>query len=147
MCEQWRLHCTSQWVVDTVEWACVLCGRRIQNAWASRATNLHQILCYTWKLFRWFRRLQLRATGNWQLHHDNALTHTSRLVQFFGETSNHPYNSALLLPRLCSMQPLAFPQTKISFEREDISDYLWDSGKYKGVADSDRKNCVRSHGA
>ena len=31
-------------VVDAVEWACVPCGRHIQNDWASRATNLHQIL-------------------------------------------------------------------------------------------------------
>ena len=32
-------------VVDAIEWACVLCGCRIQNDWVSRAMNLHQILC------------------------------------------------------------------------------------------------------
>ena len=30
-----------------------------------------------WKLFRWFRRPQLWATGDWQLHHDNAPAHAS----------------------------------------------------------------------
>ena len=34
--------------VDTVEWACVLCGRHIQNDWVSTAMNLHQILCQAW---------------------------------------------------------------------------------------------------
>ena len=32
-------------VVDALEWAYVLCGHHIQNDWASRAKNLHQILC------------------------------------------------------------------------------------------------------
>ena len=36
-----------------------------------------------WKLFRWFRRWQLWATGDWQLHHDNVPTHISHLVQSF----------------------------------------------------------------
>ena len=35
------------------------------------------------KLFRWFGRLQLWATGDWQLHHDNASTHDSHLLQSF----------------------------------------------------------------
>ena len=47
MCEQWWLH-LSVGVVDTIEWACVLCGHCIRNVIASRATNLHQILCSAW---------------------------------------------------------------------------------------------------
>ena len=35
-------------VVGTVDWACVLCGHSIQNNWASRAMNLHEILCWVW---------------------------------------------------------------------------------------------------
>ena len=42
---------------------------------------------------------------------------------------------------------LAFPKTKITFEREEISDHWWDSGKYDGAADGEWENCVRSHGA
>ena len=34
------------------------------------------------KLFGWFRRTQLWATGDWQLPHDNTSAHTSNLVQF-----------------------------------------------------------------
>ena len=36
-----------------------------------------------WELFTWFRRPQLGATGDWQLHHDNTPTHISHLVQSF----------------------------------------------------------------
>ena len=50
----------------------------------------------------------------------------------FGETSNHPGDSAPLQPRFGALWLLAFPKTKIIFEREDISDCLWDSGKYEG---------------
>ena len=35
------------------------------------------------KLFVWFRRPQLCATGDWQLHHDNVPAHESGLMQFF----------------------------------------------------------------
>ena len=33
------------------------------------------------EIFGWFRRPQLWAAGDWQLHHDNMSTYTSRLVQ------------------------------------------------------------------
>ena len=36
-----------------------------------------------WKLFQWFRRLQLWTTGDWQLHHDSAPTHASHFMQSF----------------------------------------------------------------
>ena len=32
------------------------------------------------KLFRWFRRLQLWAPENWQLHHDNEPAHASHFL-------------------------------------------------------------------
>ena len=62
------------------------------------------------------------AMGNWQLHHDNAPSHASCLMQFFGETSNHSGDSGLLQPRFGTLGFLAFPKTKITFEREEISD-------------------------
>ena len=40
----------------------------------------------------------------------------------------------------------AFPNTKITFEREEISVCQWDSGKYNRAADGDWENCVRSQG-
>ena len=51
-------------------------------------------------------------------------------AEFFGETSNHLGDSASLHPRFGTLQLLAFPKTKITFEREEISDSWWDSGKY-----------------
>ena len=39
---------------------------------------------------------------------------------------------------------LAFPKTKITFERVSISGYWWDSGKYNRAADGNWVNCVRS---
>ena len=97
------------------------------------------------KLFGWFRRSQLWATGDWQLHH-NVPTRASHVV-FFGETSYHPGDLAPLQPRLGALWLLAFPETKITFEREKISDYWWDSGKYNGAANGNWENYVRSLGA
>ena len=58
-----------------------------------------------------------------QLHHDNAPAHSTAPVQaFFGKTSHHPILSAPLQPRFGSLRLLAFPKTKIAFEREEISE-------------------------
>ena len=43
-------------------------------------------------------------------------------AEFFGET-NHPGDSAPLQSRIGALQLLAFPKTKITFEREEISDH------------------------
>ena len=90
------------------------------------------------------------AIGNWwgaassqQRAHSCVTSHE----EFFGETSNHPSDSIPLQPRFDALWLLTFPKTKITFEREEISDHWWDSGKYSGAADSDWKNCVRSQGA
>ena len=52
----------------------------------------------------------------------------------FGETSNHPLDSAPLQPRSGTLWFLAFPKTKIAIEREEIADCR-DSGKYDDAAD------------
>ena len=36
-----------------------------------------------WKLHRWFRKAQLEATGDWQLHHNKGPAHASHLTQRF----------------------------------------------------------------
>ena len=83
-----------------------------------------------WKLLGRFRRPQLWATGDWQLHHNNVPAQVSSLIQFFGKTSNHPGDSAPLQHRFGTLRLLSFPKTKITFEREEISDHRWDLGKY-----------------
>ena len=100
-----------------------------------------------WKLFRWFRRPQLWATADWQLHHNNTPAHASWLMQRFWWNIKSPRWLDPLQPRFGALQLLAFPKTKITFEREEISYCQWDSGKYYGAADGDWENCVRSQDA
>ena len=68
-------------------------------------------------------------------------------AEIFGETSYHPGDSAPLQPRFGFLWLLTFPKTNVTFEREEISDPQWDSGKYNGVTDGDCENCMRSQGA
>ena len=80
------------------------------------------------KLFGWFRRLQLWATGDWQLHHNNVPTHASCLVQFFCETSNHPGDSAHT-SHIWHPANSGFSQnSNYLWKGRDFR--LWDSGKY-----------------
>ena len=81
--------------------------------------------------------------------------------EFFGKTSNHRSDSAPLQPRFGALWLLAFPKSKITLEREEISQCWWDSGKYNGAGWQFHKgfcrvfwteedvlgNCVRSQGA
>ena len=97
-------------------------------------------------------RMIQKATfmGNWWLaawlHHNKMQAHASCHTEFFGKTSNHSGDSAPLQPRFGALWLLTFPKTKITFEREEISDCQWDSGKHDRTADGDWENCVRSQG-
>ena len=89
------------------------------------------------------------AMGNWWLAASSPQHAHSCNTPYavFGETSNHPCDSSPpLQPTFGTLRLLAFPKTKISFEREETSDHQWDLGKYDGAADGDW-NCVRSQGA
>ena len=55
--------------------------------------------------------------------------------------------STSLQPRFGALWLLAFPETKITFEREEISDHQWDSRKYDRAGDGYWEKLVRSHGA
>ena len=83
------------------------------------------------------------STSSWQCARSCIRSHE----EFFWETSNHPGDLACLQPRFGALWLLAFPKTKITFEREEISDCWWDSGKYDRAADGNWENCVRSQGA
>ena len=91
------------------------------------------------------------AMGNWWLAASSWQRASSRITScaaFFGETSNHPGGSGPpLQPRFGALWLLAFSNTKINFEMEEISDHWWDSGKDDGAADGAWENCVRSQGA
>ena len=86
MHEQWRLHCTGQWggwtpLSEPVYWVAItfkMTKLVEQRIYIKFALSLNIPLR---KLFRWFRRPQLRATGDWQLHHNNVPAHASHLTQ------------------------------------------------------------------
>ena len=86
--------------------------------------------------------------GNWwlaaSLTQHNLSCIKSHVVFLWNIKS--PRYSAPLELIFGALWPLAFPKTKTTFEREDISDHWWDSGKHDGAADDDG-NCVRSRGA
>ena len=88
------------------------------------------------------------AIGNWWLAASSRQCTNSYITshaEFFGE--NHPGDSGPLQPRFGTLWLLAFPKTKITFEREEISDHQWDSGKYDRTANDNWENCVTSQGA
>ena len=66
---------------------------------------------------------------------------------FWQNIKNHPGDEAPQQPRFGGLWLLAFSKTKITLEKEEISDHWWDSGKYDGAADGDWENCVRSYRA
>ena len=71
------------------------------------------------------------AVGNWWLATSSQQCTCLCIMfhaEFFGKKSNHPGDSSLLQPRFGTLQLLDFPKTKITFEREEISDHWWDSG-------------------
>ena len=128
--------------------------------------NLHQIFCQAWTFLcriysddseshscgQLHHNIHITTSSynicDWQLHHNNAPAHVSHLRHsFFDETSNHPGYSAFLQPIFGALQLLAFPKTKITFDREEISEHRWHSGKYDGAADGDWENYVRSQDA
>ena len=83
------------------------------------------------------------AASSWQCAHSCIMSHE----ELFGETSNHSSESASVQPRFVVLWLLDFPQNKITFQRQAISDTQWDSEKYDRATDDNWENCVRSQGA
>ena len=82
--------------------------------------------------------IKTTAMGNWWLAVSTqqcTCSCTMSCAEFFGKTSNNPGSSAPPQPRFETMWLLAFPKTKIIFEKKEISDHWWDSGKYDVAAD------------
>ena len=126
MCTVWPLH--SKWLSEQSNGSASNCALSLNIP--------SQQLC------GWLRRPRLLEMGSFVMTMHLLMYHVSCRV--FGETSNH---SAPLWSRFGALWLLAFPKTKITFEREEISDHQWDSGKYDGAADGNWENYVRSQGA
>ena len=83
-----------------------------------------------WKLFGWFRSLQLWATGDWWLHHDNAPAHASHLVRSFyvkhqiTQVTQPPYS-----PNLVPCDFWLFPKLKspLKEKRFQTTDEIWEN--------------------
>ena len=153
MHQQWWLHCTSQWgqyiplservycvtvtfrMTEPVEqWICIRFCMKLEHSSVDTIQMTQKAA----------------ATGSWWLAASGRQHNCSRSTshaEFFGETSNHPGDSAPLQPRFGALWLLALSETKITFEREEILDCWWDSGRYDGAADGAWENCVRSQGA
>ena len=104
-----------------MEWACVLCGRYIQNDWASRAMNPHNICS---KLehspIETIGIIQKTAAmGNWWLAASSRQCTCSCIMshaELFGETSNYPSDSVSLQPKFGTLWLRDFPKTKITLK-------------------------------
>ena len=137
--------------VDAVEWTRILCGYHIQNEWVEQGIGIRFYIKLEHSSMETIQMIQ-KATviGKRWLAVSSQQCSCSRVtsrVEFFGETSYYPDDSAPLQPRFGALQLLAFLRTKITFEGEEMSDNGWDSGEYSGAAVGQWENCVRSQGA
>ena len=138
-------------VIDAVKWAWVLCGCCIQNDWVLKwicikfCVQLEHSFVETILMNQKAETVGRRwlAASSWQHAHFSILPR----AECFGETSNHPGDSASLQSRFGTLWLMVFPRTKIIFEEEEILDCQWDSGYYYRAADGEWENGVRSQGA
>ena len=89
------------------------------------------------------------ATGNWRLAASSQEYTRSSITshaEVFWQKIKSPRWLRPLQPRFGTLWLLAFPNTEITFEREEISDCEWDSRKYNGAADGDWENCAYFEG-
>ena len=149
MYEQWQLHWTRQqggrccWVSMCTVWLSYL-------KWSSRVTNLDQrnvqdrtFLCGNYLGDSEGCSYEQLVIGSFFITRDLLMHHVSCRV-FWWNIKSLRWLSPLEA-RFGTLWILAFPKTKITFEREEISDHWWDSWKYNGAADGE--NCVRLQGA
>ena len=114
--------------VDAIEWACVLCGHDVQTNWVE-----NQICIKVWVKLGHFSVETIRmtqkamVTSNWWLAASSRQHACSCIMITQGDSDS-------LLSRFGTLQLSAFPQTKIIFEREEISYSWWDLGKYNRAA-------------
>ena len=134
-------------VVDTVEWARVLCDHRIQvTEWVEQQICIKfcvKLGHSSTELFGRFRRLQLWATGAWQLYHHGVPAHASRLMQ--SSLAKHQITQLTQLPYSPDLAPCnfwLFPKLKLPLKgkRSQIINEIQET-------DNNWENCVRSQGA
>ena len=87
--------------------------------------------------------------GNWWLAVSAQRAHSciTSHAEFFWWNIKSPRWLNPPTAQFGALQLLAFFKTKITFEREEISDHWWDSGKHSWAAEGKWENCVRSRDA
>ena len=135
--------------VDTAEWACVLYGCHIQNDWVEQWICIRFCIKLEHSSVETIRMIRKAAAmGNWWLAASSQHHACSCIMSRAEFLAKHQITQVTLLPYSPDLVPcdLAFPKTKIAFERKDISDHWWNS-RYDRAANGDWENCVRSQGA
>ena len=128
MREQWRLHCTSQ--RDTIERACVPCGCHIQNDWGveQRICNKFYIKLEHSSVETLGMTQKATAMGKWWLAASSRQRPRSCItshVEFFGESLNHPCESApSYSPDLAPCNFWLFPKLKSLWKGRDLRPLL-----------------------
>ena len=168
MCELWRPHYTSQWGGGHPHWVSMCTVWPSHSKWLSRATNLFKF-CFKLEHSSMETIQMIRndfGDDAVSQHKWKCGTIASKMVESMlkviyvlenPETSRTPENvdyvwaainedlnpgdSAPLQPRFGTLWLLDFPKTKITFEREEISDCWWHSRKYDREADGYWENC------
>ena len=89
------------------------------------------------------------AKGNWWLaaSSQHICWCIMSMQSFLAKHQITQVTQTLYSPDLVPCNFWLFPKTNITFEREQISDHQWNSGKYNSAADGDWENCVRSQSA
>ena len=144
MCEQWWLHCTSQWRQWVPLSEHVYCGHCVQNEQVEQqiCKKLCDKLEHSSAETIWMIQ-KLSAMGNWWLVAlSRQCTYSCIMSPAVFWQNIKSGDSVPLQPRFGTLWLLAFPKTRINFEREDNSDHWW----YDRTADGDWDNCVRSKG-
>ena len=149
MCQQWWFYCASHWGWETPlskhvycvavtfkmteqvqQWICIKFCVMLEH---SSMETIHMIQ-------------KTAATRNWWLAASSqqcACSCTASYAEVFWQNTKLPRWLSPLQPRFGVLLLLVFPKTKITFEREEISDFQWYSGKYDRATDGDWENCVR----
>ena len=97
-----------------------------------------------WKVFGWFRRPQLWATGDWQLHHNNMPAQASRLPQRFLVKQNTQVTQPPYSPGLVPCDFWLFPKPNSPLKRKRFQTISEIQENTMGQLNGNWENCVRS---
>ena len=142
MRNQWELHYESVRVVDAIEWACVLVAVTFKMT-----ERVEQWICIKVSIklehssvetIQMIQRPAAMGYCDWQLHHDNAPTHTSHLVQrFLVKHQITQVTQPLYSPELVPFDFSLFPKLNSPLKGKTFQTVNENWGKYYGVADGD----------